>query len=112
MATATSMRVCFAFGRHAAIMLRALLVRLPVHAGGALVENLQAVHAAVAFAGIGIAREDHRQRDERAAVVGPAREHGVIVERKAVGLDDFLAGALRDDLRERTRPFRPASAAS
>ena len=36
-------------------MLGALLVRLPVHAGGALVEDLQAVAAAVALAGVGVA---------------------------------------------------------
>ena len=69
---------------HAAVVLGALLVGLPVHAGGALVEDLHAVHAAVALAGVGIAREDHRQRDEAAAILRPALQDGVIEEREAV----------------------------
>ena len=40
--------------------------------GGALVEQLHAVHAAVARAGLGIVRDDDGQRDEGPAVVGPA----------------------------------------
>ena len=47
-------------------MLRALFMRLPVHAGGPLVVNLHAIHAAVALAGFGIFREHHGQRDEAA----------------------------------------------
>ena len=54
MATATSMRL-LPVVLHAAVVFRALLVGLPVHAGGALVEDLHAVHAAVALAGVGIA---------------------------------------------------------
>ena len=81
-------------------MLRALLVRLPVHAGGALVEDLHAVHAAVALAGIGIAREHHRQRDEAAAILRPALQHRIIEQRKSVAPDHFLARALRNDLRK------------
>ena len=104
-ATATSMRVDLAFGHPPPVVLRALFVRLPVHAGGALVENLHPVHAAVALPGFGVAREDHRQRDERTAIVRPAREHRVIVERKAFGFDDLLAGAFRDDLRKERADF-------
>ena len=73
-----------AFGHSAPVVLRALLVRLPVHAGSALVVNLHPVHAAVALAGIGVARKDHGQRDERTAVARPAGKHRVIVEREAV----------------------------
>ncbi len=81
-ATATSIRLrpCVL---HAAIMFRALFVRLPVHAGGALVENLHAVHAAIALAGIGIARKHQRQRDEAAAVLRPALQHGIVEQREA-----------------------------
>ena len=41
-------------GAHTAVMLGALFVCLPVHSGGALVKNLHAIAAAVAFAGIGV----------------------------------------------------------
>ena len=58
-ATATSMRLVCPLRLQPAVMLGALLVRLPVHAGGALVEDLHAVHAAVALAGVGIARKHH-----------------------------------------------------
>ena len=87
-------------GLRAAIMLGALLVGLPVHAGRALVEHLHAVHAAVALAGVGIAREDHGQRDKAAAVFGPTLEHGEIEQRKTAGADHFLAGAFGDRLGE------------
>ncbi len=51
------------------------LVQLPVHPGGASVENLHAVHADVAVARVGVLRVDGRERDERAAVLGPAFQH-------------------------------------
>ena len=46
-----------------AVVLRAALVPLPVHAGRAAVEHLHAVGADVAHAGLGILREHQRQRD-------------------------------------------------
>ena len=58
------------------LVLGAALVDLPVHAQGALVEHLQAVHADVAPAGGRVARDDGRQRDVAAAVVGPALQDG------------------------------------
>ena len=81
-------------------MLRALLVRLPVHAGGALVEHLHAIAAAVALARIRIARKHHRQRDEAAAVLRPAVQNRKVVQREIVAPDHFLARAAGHDLRK------------
>ena len=53
-------------------MARADFVHLPMHAGGAAVVDLHAVHAEVARAGLGVAGVDVRQRDEAAAVLRPA----------------------------------------
>ena len=64
-----------------AVVLRAALVPLPVHAGRAAVEHLHAVGADVAHAGFGILREHERQRDVAAAVLGPALEDRQLVER-------------------------------
>ena len=55
-----------------AMVLRAALVPLPVHAGRAAVEHLHPVRADVAHAGFRILRDDERQRDVAAAVLGPA----------------------------------------
>ncbi len=52
------------------------LLPLPVHAGGARVVDLHAVHAHVALAGAGIARDDAGQGDEAAAVLRPALQGG------------------------------------
>src|SRR5437899_2903883 len=65
----------FAAGAHAAIMFRALFMGLPMHAGGALIEHLKPIAAAVALARIGIARKNHRQRDVPAAIFRPALEN-------------------------------------
>ena len=81
-----------------AMVLGAALVPLPVHAGRPPVVHLHAVGADVAHAGFGIARDDERQRDERAAVLRPGLEHRQLVE-PAVGLDDFLTGRVLDRLR-------------
>ncbi|OPZ81423.1 MAG: hypothetical protein BWY76_03038 [bacterium ADurb.Bin429] len=51
------------------------LVNLPVHAGGAGIEDLHAIHAAVAPSRFWIAGKDHRQREEGAAVLRPAGHH-------------------------------------
>ena len=53
-------------------MARADLLQLPVHAGGAVVVNLDAIHADVALAGVGVFGDDAGQRDEAAAVERPA----------------------------------------
>ena len=51
---------------------RADLLQLPVHAGGAVVVNLDAIHADVALAGVGVFGDDAGQRDETSAVQRPA----------------------------------------
>ena len=83
---------------HTAVMLGALLVGLPVHAGGDVVVNLHAIHAAVALAGIGVARKHHRQGDEAAAIFGPAFENRELGQRHAGGAHHFLARAFGNDL--------------
>ena len=60
----------------------------------------------------GSARRHERQRDEAAAVVRPALENRVIEERELVGANHLLAGRFAATVWERTRPLRPASAAS
>ena len=55
-----------------AMMLRAALVPLPVHAGRPAIEHLHPVGADVAHAGLRILGEHERQRDVAAAVVRPA----------------------------------------
>jgi hypothetical protein len=51
-----------------------------MHAGGAVVVNLDAIHADVAFAGVGVFGDDARERDEAAAVEGPALLDGEVEE--------------------------------
>ena len=80
------------------VVLRAALVPLPVHAGGAAVEHLHAIGADVPHAGLGIFGEHQRQRDESSAVFGPALEDRQLVER-AVSTNDFLARRILDRLR-------------
>ena len=89
-----------------AVVLRADFLALPVHAGGAFVVDLHAVHADVAFAGLGIAGDHARQRDEAARILGPALQDGKIQQRKIVALDDFLAGAGGDGLGEELAHLR------
>ena len=79
-------------------MLGALLLPLPVHAGGALVVHLHAIHADVALARLRIAGDHGRQRDEASAVFGPALQDGKIEQREVALLDDFLARAGGDFL--------------
>ena len=81
-----------------AVMLRAALVPLPVHAGGPAVVHLHAVGADVPHAGFRILREHQRQRDVFAAVFGPALQNRQRVER-AVAIDDLLAGRVLHRLR-------------
>ncbi len=79
-------------------MLGADFLALPVHAGGALVIDLHPIHADVALAGFGVARDDAGQCDEAAGVFRPAFQDGKPVERKVVATDDFFAGAGGDGL--------------
>ena len=74
-------------------MFGAYFLSLPVHAGGAVVVNLQAVHADVAFAGLGIARDYAGESDEAAGILGPALQDGEVEQREIVALDHFFAGA-------------------
>ena len=55
-----------------------------MHAGGAVVVNLDAIHADIAFAGVGIFGDDAGQGDEAAAVERPAFEDGQVEERVRV----------------------------
>ena len=61
-------------------IVRAVLVDVPMHSRHLLVVFLQAVHADVALASRRILREDERQRDERPAILRPAREDWQLVE--------------------------------
>ena len=56
----------------AAAVARADFLELPVHAGGAVVVNLHAIHADVALAGVGVFGDDAGERDEASAVERPA----------------------------------------
>src|ERR1039458_9509096 len=81
----------FAFLQHPAVMLGALFVSLPVHTSGALVVHLQPIAAAVALAVIRIFRENHRKRDEAPAILWPAVQDGIFIQRKLFVADHFLA---------------------
>ena len=50
-------------------------LELPVHAGGFVVVNLDAIHAEIALARVRVARDDARQRDETSAVQRPAAQN-------------------------------------
>ena len=86
------------FRAAAAVVIGAVLLRLPVHAGGAGVVHLHAVAAYVAFAIFGIFGDDHRPGDVAAAVLRPAFQDRKVVERKIVGANYLLAGAAADCL--------------
>ena len=81
-----------------AIVLRAVLLALPVHACTGGVVDLHAVGAAVALAGLRVLRDDRGQRDEASAVERPALQDGEIEQREVVALDDFLAWPAGDPL--------------
>src|SRR5205823_5885080 len=59
---------------------RADFLELPVHSGGAVVVNLNAIHADVAFAGVGVFGDDAGEGDEASAVERPAFENGEVEE--------------------------------
>jgi len=65
-------------------------VQVPMHAGSAPVENLHAIKADVFCPLGGILGKNHRQRDKRPRVAGPAREHGKKVQVR-VPLNDLAA---------------------
>ena len=94
-----------------AIVLGGYFLALPVHASAAPVIDLHAIHAHVALAGLRIARDDARERDEAATVFRPALQDGEIEKRKIIALDDFFAGAGGDGLGKELADLRPASAA-
>ncbi|MDB6018182.1 MAG: hypothetical protein JWR19_2671 [Pedosphaera sp.] len=60
-------------------------LELPVHAGGVVVVNLDAIHAEVAVAGVGVAGDDARESDEPTAIEGPTLLDGEIQERGQEG---------------------------
>ena len=80
----------------------AVLVDLPVHERRAPVDLLHAVHADVPHAGLAVARDHGRQRDERRGVERPAAHDREEVEVDVVaGQDDLLACPLGDALGRR-----------
>ena len=81
-------------------VLRTVFMNMPVHARRILVVLLQTIHADVALASLGIFRKNERQRDEGAAVLGPALQDRQDVERRIVHLYDFLARRFLDVLGE------------
>ena len=81
-----------------AMMLRATLVPLPVHAGRASVEHLHPVRADVSHAGFRILGNHERQRDVAPAVFGPRLQNRQLVKR-SIALDDFLTRRVLDGLR-------------
>ena len=82
----------------AAVVLGAMLLRLPMHSGGARIEHLHAVTAHVALARFRILGDDHRPRDISAAVLGPALQDGKIEQRKTIRPDHILAFAVAHGL--------------
>ena len=78
--------------RHA-VVLRSAFVPLPVHPGRAAVEDLHAVGADIAHAGLWIFREHQRKGYVSAAVLGPALQDRQRIERP-VAIDDFVAGGI------------------
>ncbi len=65
---------------------------LPVHAHGALIVRLNAVHADVALACLGIFGVAHGQRQIGSTIQGPALQDGKHVDRRVICDDDLLAG--------------------
>ena len=71
------------------------LVKLPVHRGRTLIENLYPVHPDVSLAGIWVMRKHKRQRDVASTVLRPAVQDRQLVEIHIVaGHDHFLAAAI------------------
>src|SRR5947208_15745699 len=81
-------------------MLRSDFLPLPVHASGALVIDLHAIHAYVSLSGCRIARHYARQCDESPPVLRPALQNREMVQAEVVFANDFLAWTCRDCLWE------------
>src|SRR5947207_14483127 len=82
-------------------MLCAVLMNLPVHAGGLLVVDLHAVHPAIALAGCRVLREHDRHSDVTPAVCRPALDDRKVIQRELAVLEySLLAVAVFDDLRK------------
>ena len=77
----------------------AVVVHVPMHGGQPRLEELHAIHADVAVAGVGVLCEHRAERDVPAAVVGPAFERRQQKQVGVVGVDDLLADAALHDLR-------------
>ena len=73
------------------VVLGAAFVQVPMHPERLIVENLEAIHADVALAGVGIVREHQRQGDVAAAVIGPALQDGQLRELEVLTAIHFLA---------------------
>lgn len=69
----------------AAAMARADFLELPVHAGALAVVDLHAIHADVAFAGIGVLSDNAGKCDESAAIMGPAELNGEVEQGRRNG---------------------------
>ncbi len=87
-------------------MRRATFVNLPVHADGALVVDLDAIHADVALARLWVLRVTHRECQILAAVFRPAFENRQVSDGGLVGDDDLLAGRVADGVRADARQLR------
>ena len=72
-------------------------VEVPMHAGGARIENLQAIEPDVSRAFDGIFGKDHRQRNKWPCIAWPAGEHRKNIQIR-FAKDHFLTGAVFDDL--------------
>ena len=66
-----------------------------MHGSRARIKNLHAVKTDIALATAGVARDHGRERDEGAAVSGPAGEDGKDIQ-IGIALDHFLALSLFD----------------
>jgi hypothetical protein len=90
------------------VVLRAVLVDLPVHPGRAGVIDLHPVHPAVAPARPRVPRENERECNEPSRVLRPALQDGERIEGRRRRLDDILARARLDRLRnEVSELFEP-----
>ena len=98
MATATSMRPSGLARARAAEMFGAVLLRLPVHARGALVIYLHAIHAHVALPRFRIARDHQRPGDESPGILRPALQDGKFEKRESFPGESLLCTG-------RTSPF-------
>ena len=79
---------------------RAVVVQMPMHAGGLTVVDLQAIHARVPPASR-ILRHDDGERDERTAVAGPSGEDWQTTEVRRIDGDVPPRGPLHDGRGER-----------